>query len=422
MTAVPDPDVVIVGAGPSGLAAARTLIECGVDDILLLDRDDAIGGLPRFCRHVGFGIEYSGRIESGPAFVRRLRKGLEHWRLRMLTQTTAIGIGAGPYVDVTSGASGPQRLRPRAVLIATGIGELPRGPRLIPGDRPQTGVLTTGLLQQMVARGVGQPVGRMVVAGSEHVAFSAIMTARHAGGHAIAIVEPGDRIQSFALTGVLARFLFGVAIHRQTTIAEILGRERVETVVLEGPGGTRKVACDSVLFTGGWRPEAAWLQGSGIAIDGHTGGPSIDQMMRTTLPGVFAAGNVLRGVESSGIAALEGARAAACAAAYLKGSLSGIIGQTRIDIGAQIHYVVPQRWALDEEEPAGAPRLRPSLRVAANHGKARVRLCSDGQTLWESPFHRVLHGRRVSVSLASLSRRMPGNAVVVELVGHDQER
>src|SRR5262249_39020580 len=157
----------------------------------------------------------------GPAFVRRLRKSVENPRLRMLTQTTAIGIGAGPYVDVTGTAAGPQRLRPRAVLIATGIRELPRGPRLIPGDRPQTGVLTTGLLQQMAARGVRQPVRRLVVAGSEHVAFSAVMTARHAGGRAIAIVEPGDRIQSFAMAGVIARVLFGVAIHRQTTIVEI---------------------------------------------------------------------------------------------------------------------------------------------------------------------------------------------------------
>jgi hypothetical protein len=144
-------------------------------------------------------------------------------------------------------------------------------------------------------------------------------------------------------------------------------------------------------------------------------------MMRTTLPGVFAAGNVLRGVESSGIAALEGGRAGACAAAYLRGSLSGIIGATRIDAGAQVHYVVPQRWASNEAEPAGAPRLRPSLRVTADHGEARVRLCSDGETLWESAYHRVLRGRRVSVSLASLDRRTPGNAVV-ELVGHEQER
>ena len=414
MTAVADPEVVIVGAGPSGLAAARALLDRGVERILILDRDDDVGGLPRFCRHLGFGIEYSGRIESGPAFVRRLRRNVENARLRILTRTTAIGLGTGPYVDVV-GPAGPQRLWPRSVLIATGIQELPRGARLVPGDRPQTGVLTTGLLQQMVTRGVRWPVGRMVVAGSEHVAFSAIMTARHAGGRAIAIVEPSDRIRSFALAGVLAKYLFGVAICRQTTIAEIRGRTRVEGVVLRGVAGISEVACDSVVFTGGWRPEAAWMQGSGIAIDSHTCGPTIDQMMRTTLPGVFAAGNVLRGVESSGMAALEGARAGVCVAAYLSGTLSGSIGEAPIEVGADIEYVVPQRWA-NEAEPAGAPRLRPSLRVSADQAKARVRLLGDGRVLWQSPFRRILRSRRAPLSLTTLHRRMPDRPVVIKLI------
>ena len=417
MPAIADPDVVIVGAGPSGLAAARKLLEVGAGTIAVLDRDDEIGGLPRFCRHFGFGFEYSGRVESGPAFVRRLRRGLDSPQLRILTQTTALSIGPGPYVDVTGPKTGPRRLRPRAVLIATGIREMPRGGRLIPGDRPQTGILTTGLLQQMVARGVRQPVGRMVVVGSEHVAFSAVLAARHAGGRAVAIVESGARIQSFAAAGLLAQYLFGVAIHRRTHVAEILGRQQVEAVVLAGPAGTVRIACDSVLMTAGWRPEAAWLQGTEIEIDARTGGPVIDQMMRTTLSGVFAAGNVLRGVESSGMVALEGERAAACIAAHLKGGLSAQLGETLIDAGRQFQYAVPQRWASHEEEPAGAPRLRPSLRTIADHDKARVRLRVRGEVLWQSSLRRLLRGRRVPFSLTSLEGRVLEDAVVVELAG-----
>jgi hypothetical protein len=158
------------------------------------------------------------------------------------------------------------------------------------------------------------------------------------------------------------------------------------------------------------------LNGSPVAIDRRTGGPIIDQMMRSTLPGVFAAGNLLRGVESSGIAALEGARAAACVAAYLEGGLSGIIGRTRIDVGPQIEYVVPQRWASDEPDPAGTPRLRPSLRVGADQANARIHLCTGGQSLWQSSRRRLLRSRRLPLSLASLNGRTPEETVRVEIV------
>jgi thioredoxin reductase len=412
-----DPDVVIVGAGPSGLAAARKLLERRAGTIAVLDRDDGVGGLPRFCRHLGFGFEYSRRIESGPAFVRRLLRGLDSPNLRIATRTTALAIGPGPYVDVTGPQTGPQRLHPRAVLIATGIREMPRGGRLIPGDRPPTGILTTGQLQQMVARGVHQPLGRTVIVGSEHVAFSAVLTARHAGGRAIAIIEAGDRILSFAAAGLLAKYLYGVALYRRTTVCEILGRQRVEAVLLTGPEGTSTLACDSVLMTADWRPESAWLHGGEIDIDAGTGGPVIDQMMRTTQPGVFAAGNVLRGVESSGVVAVEGARAGACIAAYLNGDLPGGVGGTRIDPDQQFQYVVPQRWASNEQEPAGAPRLRPSLRTAADHDRAVTRLCAGGEIVWQSAVRRFFRGRRVSVSLTSLEQcdRLHG-PVVVELI------
>jgi thioredoxin reductase len=416
MAAIADPDVAIVGAGPSGLAAARLLLDHGIGSVVVIERDDAPGGLPRFCRHPGFGFAFSRRIESGPAFVRRLLRGLETPRLRLLTGTTALRVGPGPHLDIVGPETGAQRLAPHAVLLATGIREQPRGARLIPGDRPEAGILTTGLLQQMVARGIRRPLGRMVVVGSEHVAFSAIQTARHGGGRVVALIEPEDRIQSFAWAGLLATHLLGVAIHRRSTVAEIIGRGQVEAVILRGPAGAYRIACDSLLFSAGWSPDAAVLNGSPVAIDRRTGGPIIDQMMRSTLPGVFAAGNVLRGVESSGVAALEGARAAACIAAYLARELSGVIGQTQIDIGPQIQYIVPQRWAAHESDPAQAASFRSSMRVTGDRRNVRIRLRSGPQILWESSRRRLLSSRRIPVSLTSLDARMPDGRVVVEIV------
>ncbi|MBM3524904.1 MAG: FAD-dependent oxidoreductase, partial [Alphaproteobacteria bacterium] len=146
--------VVIVGAGPAGLAAAHALVERGVRDIVVIDRDDAPGGLPRFCHHPGFGWEYTHRLETGPRFVNRLLGAVDASAVRVVPRTTALAIHPGLEVEIVGVELGHARLRTRAVVLATGIRERPRSARLAPGRRPERGVMTTGQLQQLVARGV----------------------------------------------------------------------------------------------------------------------------------------------------------------------------------------------------------------------------------------------------------------------------
>ncbi|WP_051660849.1 FAD-dependent oxidoreductase [Bosea sp. 117] len=314
-----DPDVLIVGAGPAGLAAAAELTRRGVGDILVIDRDDAAGGLPRFCAHPGFGIGYLAVPRSGPGFAASLLHALEGSGVRLLCGTTMVSLDAGPTVTVTGPELGHRVLRPKAVILATGIREANRGNRLVPGERPAVGVLTTGLLQQTVARKVPFPAGmkELVVVGTEHVSFSAIWTARHAGLRVRAMVDERAAVASFAPAGWMAR-AFGIDIRLSSRVAAIRARDnRVAAVEIETGGRRETLACDGVVFTAGWIPEVAAIATGPIGIDRTTGGVATDENGRTDLAGVFAAGNMRHPLKASGSCARQGRSVAATVASAL---------------------------------------------------------------------------------------------------------
>ncbi len=315
-----DPAVLIVGAGPAGLAAAAELTRRGVNDILVIDRDDAPGGLPRFCAHPGFGIGYSAIPRFGPEFSARLVRAVENKNVRILCSTTMTALDHGPTISITGPECGYRIIKPRTVILATGIREANRGNRMVPGDRPEAGVLTTGLLQQMVARNVHFPAAMksIVVVGTEHVSFSAIWTARHAGLKVRMMVDDRPRISSFRPVGWLAKAI-GIDIRLRTRVAAIKARDnRVSGVVVDGPHGTEAIACDGVVFTAGWIPEVAAVATGPIKVDGQTGGLAVNGAGLTSVPGVFAAGNVLYPLKASGSCAIQGRRVGSSVAQYLE--------------------------------------------------------------------------------------------------------
>ncbi|MGF7158809.1 thioredoxin reductase [Rhodoligotrophos appendicifer] len=313
-----DPAVLIVGAGPAGLAAAAGLKRRGIHDILLIDRDDEPGGLPRFCHHPGFGLGYSWLPRSGPGFAAKLLKDAED--VEILCGTTMISLAEGPIVTISGPLCGHRELHPRAVILATGIREANRGNRLVPGARPESGILTTGLLQQMAARKVPFPpkMRSLLVVGTEHVSFSAIWTARNAGLKVVAMVDDHAKVQSLAAAAWMAR-IAKIDLHLETRIASIeADANKVSGVVIDGASGRRKLSCDGIVFTAGWIPETAALVQGPVKLSVESRGIVVDSSMRTNVPGVFAAGNALGSVKSSGTCAKQGARTAASLALSLK--------------------------------------------------------------------------------------------------------
>jgi NADPH-dependent 2,4-dienoyl-CoA reductase/sulfur reductase-like enzyme len=404
MTADFNPEILIIGAGPAGLAAALAMAERGVRDIVIIDRDDAPGGLPRFCRHPGFGWEYARRPLSGPGFVRYLLHRLERFSIPIYLGTTMLSLAPGPTVTLTGPKTGYRKGAPKVVLIATGIREANRGNRVIVGPRPEFGVLTTGQLQQAVARGARFPdwMRRVAVVGTEHVAFSAIWTAHEAGLKVTTLLGPEDRIQSFAIAGWAAR-LFGIGVRVGCSDFRIEGDgQRLSAIIAKTASGRIVVPCDGVVFTGNWIPEIAAFGAEGPLIDSRTRGPVIDQAMRTSISGIFAAGNVLHPVESSGWAALEGQRAGALVAKYLEGKISAQQGMNEIKVGSGLEYIVPQRWDHALACEADIPGLRPTLRSSADFTRARLLLEADHSVLWRGKAKQQMRKRRLGLDLSAL--------------------
>ncbi|MFE0775554.1 FAD-dependent oxidoreductase [Streptomyces sp. NPDC058861] len=341
-------DVLVVGAGPAGLAAAARLAAAGAGRVEVLEREPVAGGVPRHCACPGFGADARGRPLDGPGYARRAVR--EALRAGAVVRTGVSATGwAGPLaLDVTS-PSGLERIGARAVVLATGARERPRSARLLPGTRP-AGVLTTGELQRTVARfgarrgcaGRKHPgrddagreyVGRRaVVVGGGPVARSAVRTLRSAG------VEVAAVVAELPLPGAASG---AVPVLTGAVVTELLGRGRLTGVAVRGRDGrTHVLRCDTVVLTGDWIPDHELARARGLPLAPGTRGPVTDGALRTAAPGVFAAGNLLHGGETALAAAAEG-RTAADAVLDRLGGLPRATGAVPVVVAGPLGRVTP---------------------------------------------------------------------------------
>ena len=317
-------DVLVVGGGPAGLTAATELRAAGVARVVVVEREVVAGGVPRHCAHPGFGLRDRQRAWSGPTYARRLVEdalgtGVDLRTSAMVTDWAESGAAGVPAVLVTS-PIGRIRLEPKAVVLATGARERPRAARMIAGDRPD-GVYTTGQLQALVhlhGRAVGT---RAVVVGSAPIAWSAVLTLRAAGCRTVLMVASGTRVDVPAPAALAARTLLRVPVARDAEVVGIAGRERVRAVSLRHrrTGRIASVACDTVVLTGDWTPEAELAARLPLRLAPGFGGPEVDAGLRTSWPGVFAAGNLVHPVDTADVAALDGRHVAGAVLRWLAG-------------------------------------------------------------------------------------------------------
>ncbi|HEY7628838.1 MAG TPA: FAD-dependent oxidoreductase [Ilumatobacteraceae bacterium] len=289
--------VAIVGGGPAGLSAAIELRRRGVGEVVVHEREQQAGGIPRHTNHLGFGIRDLHRVMGGPRYARALVD-----RASRCGVDLRIGSTVFAFDDLDADA----------IVLATGVRERPRAARLVPGDRP-TGVFTTGSIQQLaMAR---RPVGtRAVIVGAEHVSFSAILTLAHVGCRSVAMVTDLPRHQSYAVLKLATATVRRVPLFTGVEIAEIDGHGRVERVVLTDG---RSIDCDTVVFTGDWIPDHELARREGLVIDPQFKGPVVDAEFRTSRDGVFAVGNLVHRVAAADRCAIDGRRAAASIVDYL---------------------------------------------------------------------------------------------------------
>ncbi|MGE5856988.1 MAG: NAD(P)/FAD-dependent oxidoreductase, partial [Solirubrobacterales bacterium] len=246
---------VIVGGGPSGLAAAIELRRLGISPVTVIEREREAGGIPRHSDHSGFGLRDLRTVLSGPRYAERYRQLAAEAGVEIVAETMVTEWEGQRGLRLT-GPGGREEIEPPAVVLATGCRERPRAARLVPGSRP-AGVMTTATLQQLVHLR-GQRVGRRaVIVGAEHVSFSAVATLAHGGASVAALVTDLPRHQSLRSFRAGAAIRYRAPVWSRTAVSAIHGSERVESVELTelDSGRTRTVACDLVIFTADWIPD-----------------------------------------------------------------------------------------------------------------------------------------------------------------------
>jgi thioredoxin reductase len=418
--------VLIVGAGPAGLAAAVELRRLGAGTVLVADRDDEAGGIPRHSEHTGFGARDLRRVLTGPAYARRYAAAAAAAGADLRLGTTVSGWdgdgtpdgglarGDGPHRVRLTSSAGIETVAARAVLLATGCRERPRTARLVPGDRPP-GVMTTGELQRRVYLAGQRLPGRALVVGAEHVSFSAMVTLAHAGAEVIALVTDRPRHTSYAGFGLAASWRWHVPLWPSTVVRRVAGRGRLEGAELADlrTGATRFVPCDLVVFTGDWIPDHELARAGGLAMDPGTRGPAVDTALATSVPGVFAAGNLVHAAETADIAALGGRHAARGIVAFLRGEGGG--GPAPEPVRLPVAVEPPLLWIAPNVLRAGGPappRGRFVLRSDTFARRARLEVCQDGRRLATGVAYGMQPDRPVRLGASWTGRADPGGGPV----------
>jgi thioredoxin reductase len=407
-------DVLVVGAGPAGLAAALELRRLGAGDVLVVDREQQAGGVPRHSAHTGYGVRDLHRVLSGPAYARHYARAAAEAGAQLRTGTTVTGWAGPRSVTITSPA-GIETVTASAVLLATGCRERPRAARLVPGTRP-SGVLTTGELQQRVYLGRERRPSRALIVGAEHVSFSAMVTLAHAGADVIALVTDQPRQQSYAAFGVGAAVRWRVPVWTRAAVSRVCGLERLTGVELTDlrTGAVRLVECETLVFTGDWIPDHELARLADLDLDPGTLGPAVDTALATSAAGVFAAGNLIHAAETADVAALSGRHAARHIAAALRSGLSAARpGQPAsppvpVTVDAPLTWISPSVIADPRVAP---PRGRFILRTAAFAAGAHLEVTQDGRVLARART-RLTPARSISLSASWLPQVNPSGGPV----------
>ncbi|HEU0293150.1 MAG TPA: FAD-dependent oxidoreductase [Anaerolineales bacterium] len=395
-------DVLIVGAGPAGIAAALELKKLGVDNILIAEREPEAGGIPRMCGHIGFGLSDLHRVMTGPSYARKYREMADRAGIKIHTSTTITGWnddaedGGLSQFKFTS-PDGVGAVEAKSVLLVTGVRERPRSARLVPGYRPQ-GIFTTGSLQRFVYEHE-LPVGKhAVIIGAERVSLSVVLTLMHAGVRVLNMITELPNHQLYLPVFLPAKILFADILARariltNTRATNIFGHQRVEGIEITDldSGKIQVIECDTIVFTGDWIPENELVRKADVKTGKPALGPQVDSRFRTSQPGIFAAGNLLRGVETADWAALEGRSAARSIARFLKDTEWN---ESRLEV----HAEPPLDWICPNVLSPDALPSRFRLRSYEFRNHITLKVMQGQRLLYSQKLRRLLANTSINLS------------------------
>ena len=352
-------ELVIIGGGPAGLAAAVAAYDSGVRDILILERDTSLGGILQQCIHNGFGLHRFGEELTGPEYAARYVKQVQERGIQSLCGTMVLSVSPDKTVTAMNKQMGIFTLEATAVILAMGCRERPRGALSIPGTRP-AGIFTAGTAQRFVNMEGFLPGKEVVILGSGDIGLimARRMTLEGAKVKAVCELMP----YSGGLNRNIVQCLkdFDIPLHLSTTVSRIHGKERVTGVSIAKvderlqviPETETYIPCDTLLLSCGLLPENELTKSAGIPLDGITGGATVNQNRETALEGVFACGNVLHVHALVDFVSEEAVLAGNAAAAYIQGNAPAKDTSLTVKAAGKVRYTVPQRIDSASQEVA----------------------------------------------------------------------
>ena len=342
-------ELVIIGGGPAGMAAAVAAYEAGVRDILILERDNALGGILRQCIHNGFGLHRFGEELTGPEYAYKYETMVHELNIPYMLDTMVIEVSPDKVVTAMNRENGIFTVQAGAVILAMGCRERPKGALNIAGHRP-AGIFTAGTAQKFVNMKGYMPGKEVVILGSGDIGLIMARRMTLEGAKVKAVCE------LMPYSGGLARNIeqclndFNIPLHLSHTVVNIHGRERLEGVTIARVDENRRpikdseeyIPCDTLLLSCGLIPENELTKGAGITLDRVTGGASVNGERETEIEGIFACGNVLHVHDLVDYVSEESAIAGKAAAKYIQGKANKEISIS-LKTDGKVRYTVPQR-------------------------------------------------------------------------------
>ena len=340
----------VIGGGPAGLAAAVTAWNEGLRSILIIERGSHLGGILNQCIHNGFGLHYFKEELTGPEYAGRFIKMLEETGVEVMTETMVLGLDADKKIYLSGSKTGYQSIEAESIVLAMGCRERARGAVGIPGTRP-SGVFTAGTAQ-LYMNLMGKSVGKkVVIRGTGDIGLIMARRITLEGGQVLACIGASDHADGLTRNVVQCLQDYDIPLLLNHTVTDIRGKDRLEQVVAMQvdenrnpiPGTEKVFDCDTLLLSIGLIPENELSRQAGIEMDRRTNGAVVFENMETSIPGVFACGNVVQVHDLVDYVTAESIRAGKAAAEFVQSGCAADGEVLRLTNGDKVGYTVPMK-------------------------------------------------------------------------------